>query len=158
MASLQHKIFFLFLSVLQRLKKETLKYTACFKDCQKWHFKNETNPAKLQIGINTFYTRFNTKLDISESSCWKVKPFLHSVLPQGNTDLSTQQSTIRWVGTLVGLSIAGVSDLIQAKNALILRFLSSTAFPSHSFFRLGQVHSLNASASTSSGVCGDFPL
>ena len=70
----------------------------------------------------------------------------------------TQHSTVRWVGTLAGLSMAGVSDLMQARKALILRFLSSTAFPSHSLFRLGQVHSLKARASTNSGVCGDFPL
>lgn len=103
-------------------------------------------PVRLQIWINTLY-RDPT-----------AEPFLGSDFPGGDTDLSTQQSTIRWVGTLVGLSIAGVSDRIQARNALIRRFLSSTALPSHSFLRFGQVHSLKARASTSSGVWGDLPL
>ena len=74
------------------------------------------------------------------------------------THRSAQQSTMRGVGALAGFSMAGVSERMQARKALILRFLSSTAFPSQSFFKFGQVHSRKGRASTSSGVWGDFPL
>lgn len=75
-----------------------------------------------------------------------------------STHRNTQHMSSRCVGTLAGLSMPGVSDFIQARNALIRRFLSSTALPNQSFLRLGQVHSRKARAETNSGVWGDFPL
>lgn len=118
----------------------------------------------------TYKYRSKTNLNEQHNSCtvsFSLEDFeygdcdpvpYHPLVPWTVTHRKTQQSTMRWVGTLAGLSMAGVSDLMQARKALIRRFLSSTALPSQSLFRLGQVHSRKASASTSSGVWGDFPL